>query len=130
MDAGSGPVHLKLDAANVIANGAVARDVVARAEAGGNTIRAIFSHSNYANKAGFAADGSTVRITSPGAGANQRAAPVFRGAATGDFHQRFTSPTVNRGIDTGLNGARDVDRQRRSQGPAPDIGGDELPAGG
>jgi len=64
MDAGSGPVHLKLDAANVIVRGGVARDIVARAEAGGNTIRMDFSHSNYARKAGFA--GTAAGFASPG----------------------------------------------------------------
>lgn len=127
MDAGSGPVHLKLDAVNVIVRGGTDEDIVALANPGGNSIRAIFRHSNYATRATFAGTGSTAAVTAPGAGANQIAAPVFRNPATGDFHQRRTSPTVNHGVDTVLNGPRDIDLQSRSIGPAPDIGGDEIP---
>jgi hypothetical protein len=129
MDAGSGPVHLRLDAVNVIVRGGTDEDIVALANPGGNSIRAIFKHSNYATRAGFAGTGSRVSITAPGAGANQVAAPVFRDPATGDFHQRRTSRTINHGVDTPLNGPRDIDHQRRSLGSAPDIGGDEIPPG-
>ena len=127
MDAGSGPVHLRLDAANVIVRGGTDEDIVALANPGGNSIRAIFRNSNYATRTMFAGTGSTVSITAPGAGANQIAAPVFRDASTGDFHQRRTSPTVNHGVETALNGPLDIDRQRRSLGSAPDIGADEIP---
>lgn len=127
MDAGSGPVHLRLDAVNVIVRGRTDKDIVALANPGGNSIRAIFGHSNYATRQMFAGAGSTVSITAPGAGANQIAAPVFRNAAAGDFHQRRGSPTINGGTDTALNGPRDIDRQSRSMGSAPDIGADEIP---
>lgn len=127
VDAGSGPVHLTLDAINVIVRGGADEDIVALANPGGNTIRAIFKHSNYATRTAFAGTGSTASVTAPGAGANQIAAPVFRDPAAGDFHQRRTSPTINHGTDTALNGSRDIDHQSRSLGSAPDIGGDEIP---
>jgi hypothetical protein len=126
---GNGPVHLSLNAVNTVARSAGDRDVGARADSSGTSVRAIFRNSNYATRQTDAVAGGTATATAPGFGANQTAAPLFRDRAHGDFHQRRGSPTIDAGIDTPLNGTRDIDRQPRRRGPAPDIGGDEIPPG-
>jgi hypothetical protein len=126
---GNGPVHLSLNAVNTVARSAGARDVGARADSSSTSVRAIFRNSNYATRQTDAPAGGTATVTAPGSGANQTLAPLFRDRAHGDFHQRRGSPTIDAGIDTPLNGARDIDRQARHRGPAPDIGADEIPPG-
>ena len=124
--AGSGPMRLDLDAVNVIAQGQTEPDVVGSISEGGS-VRAIFRNSNYDTRDIYNLGGGTATVTWPGAGSNQTEAPVFIDGPAGNFHQRRSSPTVDAGADTLLNGARDIDRQARVLGPAPDIGGDEVP---
>ena len=59
-------------------------------------------------------------------GNNQADPPAFRLALWGDFHQASTSPTIDKGTTTPLNGPTDFDGQPRLGGAAVDIGADEY----
>lgn len=82
----------------------------------------VFANSNY-----DAIDGSGAgNVTAVGSGTNQTAAPIFLGAATGDFRQAPSSPTVDNGLTDSKTGLTDFERDARPQGAAIDIGADEL----
>jgi hypothetical protein len=55
---------------------------------------------------------------------NQTAAPTVVNAATGDFHQLASSPTVDAGTASGIP-PTDFDGDQRNVGADPDIGADE-----
>ena len=67
-------------------------------------------------------------ITSPGAESGQTALPLFANLAGGDVHQAAGSPTIDAGSSEifGFSSTFDVDRDPRTVGSAPDIGGDEF----
>ena len=67
-------------------------------------------------------------ITSPGAESGQTALPLFANLAGGDVNQAAGSPSIDAGSSEvfGFSGTLDVDRDPRTVGSAPDIGGDEL----
>ncbi len=120
---------IAMTATNVIAKGAGGtggEDVLTQMASGGTAATATLDHSNYATES----EASPGDITDPGALTNQTTPPVFVNAATGDFHQQASSAgTVNLGTAAGLLiGELDLEGQARNQGPAPDIGADELPA--
>lgn len=91
-------------ARNVIARGSASAVDVAAASSGG-VASVNLSHSNYARVEGT--------VTAPGAAANQAAAPQFVNAATGNFHQKSSSPTIDHGVANILNGSLDIDGNAR-----------------
>jgi hypothetical protein len=60
-------------------------------------------------------------------GRNQTAAPAFVDAATGDFHELASSPTVDAAITSVVPEPADLDGLPRSLGAGPDVGAYELP---
>lgn len=52
--------------------------------------------------------------------------PLFASLTGPDLHLQKTSPAVNAGQNIALSGQLDVDAQPRLQGPATDLGADEL----
>jgi hypothetical protein len=120
-----GPLDMRLDAKNVIAQGDGGYpDVIASASAGGNRAKVTLSHSNYNTEGEFGPGPATV--TDPGSGSNQTAVPAFVNPASGNFHQAAASPTIDAGAYASDIGKLDIDKQHRFQGEAPDIGGDEV----
>jgi hypothetical protein len=120
VEASGGGVNT-IDAKNVIAIGD-GFDAEADQSTGGSATLA-FQHSNYDSTNPL----NLATITPPGTGTgNQTAAPLFAGAATGDFHQLAGSPTVNAGALVDLIGTGDFDGDPRVVGTAPDMGADEF----
>jgi hypothetical protein len=117
--AGSGLDHV-LDAKNVIASG-IAFDAQATQDVT-STATINLANSNYDSEN----PAQTGTVTDPGTGTNQTQQPAFVNAATGDFHQQASSPTIDAGATDPLLGSGDLDNQPRNQGAAPDIGADEF----
>jgi hypothetical protein len=91
-----------------------------RSSAPGGHATATVSHSNYPNYLTSGADAAYVD-----GGGNQGSAPLFANAAAGDYRQKPSSPTVDAGHYTVVNGPLDLDANPRSVGPT-DIGAYEL----
>jgi hypothetical protein len=130
----TGDAVTAVDARNVIADGPDS-DVMAAEDAGDTTTVAL-ENSNYATTS---TSGTGVPfITAPGTGTNQTASPAFANAASGNFHQLASSPTVDAGGTFFLMGSLDFDGESRSvdgspscipSAVRPDIGADELVPG-
>jgi hypothetical protein len=110
-----------IDATNAIVRGGSGTDIVTGQTSAGSMATTL-DHSNYAHVEANA--GTT--ITAPGFGTNQTAAPVFANAAARDFHQAPSSPTIDHGGDSTLNGATDFEGKPRVFGAHTDIGADEY----
>ncbi len=114
-----------VDAKNVIAHATTAGPGVYDVRIGtqaGQAFAATFGHSNYAS---IITNGPAT-ATPAGTGTNQTEPPQFVDAASGDFHQLVSSPTVDAGIDDPADGPVDIDGDGRFLGAAPDIGADEY----
>jgi hypothetical protein len=107
---------LAVNARNVIASG-TDQDIIAT----GNTTMDM-DHSNYSSVQ-WAAGGV---VTDAGTLSNQTDEPKFADLAGGDLHQLADSPTVDKGTTDADVSSTDLDGEARSQGPAVDIGADEL----
>ena len=94
----------------------------------GSAASVVLTNSSYASVSTSSSTGTNYSFTPPGTNGNQTAAPQFVNGPAGDFHQLATSPTIDAGIASPEIGPNDIDREPRSQGPAPDIGADEFPA--
>lgn len=81
-------------------------------------------HSNFATST---QTGTGASAPAPGSGTNQTAPPQFVGPASGDFHELASSPTVDAGADSPLNGSLDEDGLPRTMGAHTDIGAFEYP---
>jgi hypothetical protein len=113
---------ITLNATNVIATGSgTAADVSATNN--GTSVTINLDHSNYDTEN---EPGASTTVTDPGSGTNQLALPQFSDPSSGEFHEAAGSPTIDRGADDGLLGPLDLDGESRVQGPAPDIGADEV----
>jgi hypothetical protein len=114
---------VEIEAHNVIAYSGVAEDVRAEMSGGATSSSVSLESSNY-DMVSIPGGGS---VTAPGAGSNQTAAPLFANLAGGDVHEALGSPTIDAGESGFLYfGDLDVDRDPRTVGSAPDIGGDEF----
>lgn len=107
-----------VDARNVIASGT---DIDVRAS---SNVSVNLDHSNYST----VSTSGTGTVTDAGTLANQTEEPKFADLADGDLHQLADSPTVDKGMTDADVGSADFDGEARSQGPAVDIGADELTA--
>lgn len=67
-----------------------------------------------------------VTVTNPANAGNQTAAPVFLDAASGNFHQAATSPTIDAGTAGPLAFRGDIDADARVIDGIADIGADEY----
>ena len=102
-------------ATNVIAAGGTDVNVQGSAEV-------TLDHSNY-DLVNEATGGNATNVGENAT--NQTTAPIFAGAT--DFHQVANSPTINAGTASAASfGTVDFDGFPRNQGPAPDIGADEV----
>jgi len=120
MGIGDGGVA-EIDGVGVIASGP-AGDVHAETAGPGNAATVVLDHSNFST---VSTDGAGASITPPTEAGNQSEEPNLVNVGKGNLHQRASSPTVDAGAATDL-GALDVDREKRVQGEAPDIGADEI----
>ena len=115
--------NLTTTASNVIARGP-AEDIEQKSTGAGSANTLNIDHSNYsawlADPSG-GAPAPTINST-----AHQTLAPLFRDAASGDFHEAPGSPTIDAGASDPLNGTRDIDGDPRVDGAATDIGADEF----
>jgi Bacterial Ig domain len=116
---------MTINMSNSIARGAGA-DVYAWTDTFSNS-KAIFtaSHSNYATVVNGGGSG-TVSATAAGSPTNQTTPPLFVDAATGNFHELASSPTIDAGGDSPLNGTTDLDGNQRDVGIHTDIGAYEF----
>jgi len=123
------PPTLEVDAVAVLARGAAA-DVSAESVTAGATVDVTLDHSAYATTkqtpAPVGEGGSPATVTEPGSGTNIVARPLL--AADG-VHQLSVSPTIDAGAIDEQSGALDIDGERRTNGPAADIGADEMGTG-
>jgi hypothetical protein len=73
-------------------------------------------HSNYANvQINNGGGGSTTSVTPAGSATNQTGAPAFVNPAAGDFHELPSSAaTIDRGLNSSLNGTTDLDGNPRA----------------
>lgn len=124
MVSGNGGCDLSLTGRNVVAQGD-GTDLLARSDSAPGTRTEIdldysaFDHVTAVNPNEIA--------SAPGSAANITAPPVFVGAASGDFRQAPSSPTIDAGSASVLGlGSFDLDGGPRSVGTAPDIGADEY----
>ena len=102
-------------ATNVIASGGTDVNVQ-------NSAEITLDHSNY-NSVTELSGGNATNVGENAT--NQTTAPIFAGAT--DFHQAANSPTINAGTASAASfGTVDFDGFPRNQGPAPDIGADEV----
>jgi hypothetical protein len=85
-------------------------------------------HSNYATvQINNGGGGSTTTVTPAGSATNQTGAPAFVNAAAGDFRELSGSlATIDRGIDSPLNGTSDLEGAPRRLGASTDIGAYEF----
>ncbi len=121
---------LRVDGLAVIARAANGADVSATIfGASGPEVAVALAHSNYAT---IEQKLPRATATAPGAEDNQSAAPLFAGAAEGNFRELPGSPTVDAGLTDPLSGPLDLDGYPRSlpgclgASPVPDIGAYEL----
>ncbi len=125
---GLGGGELNADVSSVIAEGTKV-DVQANSPTFAGTpvadVRVALDHSNYAS---IEPPNPTanISITSPGdvSRGNITAPPLLAGD---NIHQTFSSPTIDKGVTDAFSGVIDIDGEARKQGPAPDIGADEIP---
>jgi flagellar hook assembly protein FlgD len=106
---------------NSIAHGA-GKDILVN-NINGNSAAVTADHSNFAISM---ATGTGASAPAPGSGTNQTPPPRFTDAVTGDFHELGTSPTVEAGLDSALNGSLDFDGLPRMMGAHTDIGAFEY----
>jgi hypothetical protein len=107
---------------NSIARGA-GEDVLA-SNLNGTSATVTADHSNFATSM---ASGAGASAPSAGSGSNQTAAPQFVNATAGDFHEARSSPTIDTGADSPLNGSLDAAGLPRTMGTHTDIGAFEYP---
>ena len=111
----------QMNVSNTIIRGS-AEDVFADAGPGGTTI----FQADYSDYAAVASTGSST-VTPAGSLHNQSAAPRFVDAATGDFTELASSPTVDAGVDDPLDdGSTDLAGNPRELGVHTDIGAYEF----
>jgi hypothetical protein len=103
----------------IIRGGSV--DAQARNSGTGSTTIFGIDHSNF-DSSNTVGDNSTV--SGPGSASNQTADPAF--AETVHYTQAYGSPTIDAGISDAYTGSSDLDGTPRPQGPAMDIGADEI----
>ena len=107
---------MTINLTNSIARGASA-DISASTDSNPKT-KAIVNadHSNYANvQISNGGGGSTTSVTAAGSATNQIGAPAFVNAAAGDFHELSSSlSTIDRGVNSPLDGATDLDGHSRA----------------
>jgi hypothetical protein len=121
--AATGSSTMTINLINSIAHGA-GTDVFATASATATSVLTA-DHSNYATVS-KTLGGGTLTIAPAGSGTNQTAPPIFAGAATGNVHELASSPTVDHGTDSPLNGTTDLDGNPRDLGSHTDIGAYEF----
>jgi hypothetical protein len=119
---------MTINLSNSIARGA-GSDISASTDAEPNTTAIVNAdHSNYATvqtKPG--GGGSTITVTPAGSATNQTGAPAFVNAAAGDFRELPGSlATIDRGVDSLLNGTTDLEGAPRRLGASTDIGAYEF----
>ena len=120
----SGVASISVDALNVIADSATDDDLYVEADIIGSASLTM-SHSNYDTAS---TSGSTAQVTPVASGDNQNFPPVFVNAASGDFHEAATSPTIDAGFADSTTGPTDLDGNPRTAGAAIDIGAFEFTA--
>jgi hypothetical protein len=109
-----------VSAENMIISGGLV-DARARNSGTGSTTILGINHSNFDSSD---TTGTNSFASVPGSARNQTEAPRFTGG--GSYTQAPNSPTVDAGISDAFTGPFDVDGTIRPQGPAMDIGADEL----
>jgi hypothetical protein len=130
LTSGSGSATITYDAKSVIADG-TATDVSAAVDDTSSSVVNL-DHSNYATRSTSADPGGTATVTDPSTANNQMSAPVFVNAATGNFRQQSSSPTIDKGDVDGSSGSSDFDGDGRALDgdadctSAADIGADEF----
>jgi len=124
-------VNVTVNAKGVIASGSTF-DVGASAM-NSATVQVNLEHSNYNQEFQNGTTGGIASVTDPGTGSgNQTALPQLVNAATGDYHQLPTSPTIDAGVVDGSSGTADLDGDPRTVDgdgicpPQADIGVDEY----
>jgi hypothetical protein len=95
---------------NMIAMARNPSSVDVAANAAGGTVTVNIGYSNFDSRA----QTPNATVTSPAANNNQTAAPQFVNAATGNFHQKPSSPTIDHGVANVLNGSLDIDGNARA----------------
>lgn len=95
--------QFQITATNTIFYGVDEADIETGEQTGG-TVTVTLDHSNF--DSALSTNGGTV--TAPGSPTNQTAAPQFVGAATGDFRELASSPTVDAGLNDPANGSFDL----------------------
>jgi hypothetical protein len=121
---GNGGCDLTVSGRNVIAQGG-GTDLLAQSDSAPGTRTEIdLDYSAFDQVT--AVDPNEI-ASAPGSAANITAPPIFVGAASGDFRQAPSSPTINAGTASVLGlGSLDLDGGPRIVGTAPDIGADEY----
>jgi hypothetical protein len=120
---GSGAGSYTLNATNVIARGGVdATHFDVDVTPVNGTYTASFDHSDYATTHTSA----TGHITAAGTATNITTGPALVDPAGGDFHESLSSPTIDAGATSALNGSLDFDGEPRSAGGVTDIGADQF----
>jgi hypothetical protein len=124
---------LTLDAANVIAHSLDSQHADLEIDVNTNgSATASFANSNYATVSTSLSAGTEYTYTAPGTNGNQTAPPQFVDAASGDFRELASSPTVDAGLADSLLGATALAGEARSLPaciggtPIPDIGAYEY----
>jgi hypothetical protein len=115
---------VQVDARNVIAQGPSFFDVDVSTEDAAASADVTLAYSNFAATRTSGVGNSTV--TAVGTPTNQSAFPIFVDAAGGDYRQADGSPTIDAGATDARTGSFDFEGQARPQGPAIDIGADEV----
>jgi hypothetical protein len=121
---------MTVNLSNSIARGA-GTDIFASTDSAPKTASIVNAdHSNYASvKTLNGGGGSTISITPAGSGTNQLEAPLFVNPAAGDFDEQAGSAgTIDRGENSPLDGATDLDGNPREQAGLLGCGG-SPPAG-
>lgn len=118
-----GPTTIAAKVTNsIIRGGGVGAPDIYTSTESGQTVTVRLDHSNYASV--DSSHGGTV--TPAGSGSNQTAAPRFVNASAGNFREAAGSPTIDRGVNSPLNGPTDLDGNPRAMGASADIGAYEF----